>query len=158
VRKYKLKEIFGIAKTKQYISNNIDYPDYYNFVRLFNRKISKEIIGKNYKFSTGFGVIGVKKQKRTKPPIDWGSSNKLKQQIIDEGGTPFNKITNPQGTNWFIYFESSIRYKWDWFKDGSTKFIKDVAYWRFVPMSDNRKNLGKTVSKNPFAEIDYELH
>ncbi len=158
MRKYRLKEIFVIAKAKQYISNDVDYSDSYNLIRLFNRKISKEIIEHNYKFETGFGIIGVKKQRRKKPPIDWGSSNKLKEQIIKDGGIPYNRITNPEGIQWFIYFESNIRYMWEWFKDGSTKFIKDIDYWRFTAMTDNKKNLGRVVSKNPFAEIDYELH
>lgn len=155
---YRLKDIHKIALERNSVSENINYSDYYNFVRLFNRKICKEIIEKNYKFNTGFGIIEIKKKPRTKPIINWGESNKLKQELINKGLTPFNKETSPDGINWFIYYETSITYKWNWFKDGSTMFIKDLNCWKFIPMTGNKKNLGRVISKDPFAELKYGIH
>jgi len=104
------------------------------------------------------GIFDIKKDIRRGQSIDWGASNKRKQEIIDSGLTPFNKTTAPDGIEWFIYHEGGDYYKWRWFKDTGALFISNIKYYTFTATRANLRGLAQCIKQNPFASLDYGIH
>lgn len=157
-RQYKLKDLYKIVISTGKLDKEITYEEFSTVIRDFNKEVSSRIINNAYKFNFGIGTIEVKRSPRRGVSIDWNSSKKLKQEIIDRGDIPFNKKDAPEGIKWFIYFDSKDYFKWNWFKDTSTKFIKNLQFYVFRPMTGNRKGVAKAVKANPFADIDYGIY
>lgn len=155
---YTLKELYQTAIERNYIGSDISYKKFSEVVRDFNIQVSDKIISNHYKFKFGLGTIQVLRKDRKGKSIDWHTSKKVRQDIIDRGEIPFNKVTAPTGIEWFVYFEGKDIFKWHWYKDKGTEFIKNSKYYLFQAMTANKKRVGKVIKANQFADLDYGLH
>lgn len=157
-RQYNLKDIYKIGIAKGYVKDDITYTEFSNVSRDFNKEVSNRIINNAYRFNFGIGIIEVKRSKRRGLSIDWHTSKKVRQEIIDRGEIPFSKKDHPEGIKWFVFFEGKDYFKWKWFKIDGLLAIANIKYYIFKPMTGNRKEVGKAVKANPFADMDYGIY
>lgn len=146
--KINAKALYNICKEQNFIDSDITYQEFYYVTRDFNNAISLEIL-EGYKFNTVIGSFEIVKKERRRRSIDWGSSNKKKQALIDAGKVPYNKERFPEGENWFVYYIDQIKYNWQWLK-GST--VKGYCY--FIASIDNKRNLGRTVNRKKETQTE----
>lgn len=115
----------------------IPYEAYSDILMEMNREIMKSVLnGYIFSFGSKTGRLFIKEIEnidyRTgdiKQRVDWGSSWKYHDQLIEEGKVPYNSKTAPDGVKWFIYFTDEFSY---WFKLTS-RFLKNRRYYRFIP-------------------------
>lgn len=72
--------------------------------------------------------------------IDWPASNKRRQQLIDEGKTPYSKTTAPDGVKWFVYFTGQdyyVRFYWDKY----AAQVENKSVYRFEATRGKKGNL-----------------
>jgi len=143
------KAIFKHAIENKLLPEDTDYVTFYNVVREFHKEIAIKIMN-GYEFKPGYllGNFHIVKDLRKGKTINWGASNKRKQELIDQGITPFNKATAPNGVEWFIYYTDNKYYRWRWLKDIRKNFTKRMKYYMFSAAANNRKALGKIVKAN----------
>ena len=153
---YNLKNIYLVCLTEGFISKKIDYKTFSTIIREFNIDISKEIL-KGYKFSPGnrLGTFNIIKDIRRGKSINWGESNKYKQWLLDHNRLPFDKELAPDGEAWLVYFTDNTYYKWKWFKEGASKYIKNLNNFVFKPVTANRRNIAKVVKEDNFIPEGY---
>lgn len=142
------KELYDICQKNAIIDKDITYKEFYDVTREFNKMMSDEI-NKGYQFDTIIGEFGVVKKDRVRRYIDWGSSNKKKMQLIEEGKIPFNKKTAPEGEDWLIYFTSTVNFTWKWIQAASVK-----TFYYFMPCTDNKRKLGREVKRRIANQIE----
>jgi len=103
---------------------------YYTLQETINWNISNAILkGDYYNFGRGLGRIFIKFCKRNfkKLVIDWGSSIKFKDSLINRGLQAYS--LNSGGTKWFIYHTDDDFCYWSWSKSGCN--IKNYRYYTF---------------------------
>lgn len=135
---------------KEYIKeykSDISYKDFKNILSQFNKQVSNEIV-KGYKFNMGFkiGTIEIRKIELFKPLINWGETNKLKQQLINEGKALYDSATG-EGNKYMVYYTEEFTYQWHWFKfeqkvEGENRKmfpLKGVIFWSFKATKDNKR-------------------
>jgi hypothetical protein len=159
-RQYNTKAIYTLCVEQGIINKDeFVYKDFYNVIREFHKEIAKKIINDQYKFKPSqIGIFEITKDIRRGQSINWGASNKRKQEIIDSGLVPYNKENSPEGIEWFIYHEGGDYYKWRWFKDTGAKFISNIKYYNFQAARANLRGLAKAIKENPFASLEYGIH
>jgi hypothetical protein len=122
----------------------INSKDFISIIGLFNTKIIDKILT-GYIFHLGYSLSYIKiKAKdvstRKKKKVDWGTSNKLKKEILERGGIPFEVIertedgkilTTNNGEHWLNYHNKQIEYLWHWAK-GRAPFANKFFY-KFKP-------------------------
>lgn len=62
--------------------------------------------------------------------INWHESNKKRQELIDQGITPYDKNTAPDGVKWFIYHDEPYTYWYKWIR---SKWIRNKKVIKFTP-------------------------
>lgn len=127
----------------------------------FNKNIMIEILkGFKYNLKHCLGTIFVEFKRRNfnKKVVDWGKSNKLKAQLIEEGYTP-KSLDNPNGQEWLLYRTDNGNLWLMWVKIASIiKHInKDIIdNYSFIPTQfvngKNRNN--KELFYSTFKSID----
>lgn len=148
---YNTKAIYQLCLEQGYISKELcSYREFYDIIREFNKGISNKIIYNQYTFKINIGYFRVIRVQRRGKSINWGASNKRKQELIEQNLVPYNKETAPHGLEWFIYHEGDY-FIWNWFKDKSAKFIKNVVSYKLLPTAGNRKEVAQAVKLNPDA-------
>lgn len=158
-RQYNTRAIYNICIEKGIIQKDeISYRLFYDIIREFHKEISHKIILETYRFKPSeIGIFEVIKDIRRGKSINWHASKKRKQEIIDAGGTPYSKLSAPNGIEWFVYHEGEDYFKWHWFKDTSAKFIKNLKFYTFKVATGNRRAVAPAVKQNPFADLDYGI-
>jgi hypothetical protein len=115
----------------------IPYELYIKVIAYANLEIAKYILeGGIYKFGH-VGKLYIKEKPRTfmyngKPvqlPVDWGMSNKYKQELIKQGKVPYDSVKAPNGVKWHCYHDSDFGY-WFWWEAGP---IPHRAFFKFYP-------------------------
>ncbi len=107
---------------------------YIAIIKLLNIEISKHVLkGGMYSFSKDLSHIYIKEKLRDTRTnnINWGESNKLKQKLINEGITPYDKLLNPDGEKWFVYHTNTYNYWWKW--NNHFCNFENVKYYTFIP-------------------------
>lgn len=114
-----------------------------------------------YTWGSGIGHIKIIRKERNHrtPVVNWGESNKLKEQLIAEGKLPYKaikdetgkKIGDNGGEPWFVYFTNDVDYWWGWNRDGRTP---NLVYYSFIPGRIAKENLNVT-KKNPVIAALY---
>lgn len=152
--KYKIRE-----KCEDYL---ISIEIYKYVIKTFNKRIVEKIL-EGYKFNLGanLGFIAIKRLKRNhnRLSINWGASKKLKKEIIERGGIPYNKETAPDGEKWFVYYTDDYKHLWFWKRSWCT--VKNKSFYAFRPTtgkSGNIKKLVKYIKDNPFVVTKYMTH
>lgn len=156
-RLFILKDIYNLLVDEGIIDKKeINFQkEFRPVVKEFYKLISHEIAEKAYKFNLGgLGEFKAVKDKRRGKSINWGDSNKRKQEIIDSGQVPFNKETAPDGIKWFILHEGDY-FKWQWYKSNS--YVKNINVSTFKVTRTNRIMLGRAVKNDPYAETTYGI-
>lgn len=86
----------------------VSYEAYRDICGRFNQMVMDQIIyeGRSFDMGSYLSILKVIRKARNfkKPAINWKASNERRQEIIDEGGTPYHKEDAPEGQKWFIYF------------------------------------------------------
>lgn len=148
----------NINKLQEELDENlackIEYKTFKSVLDKFNKKVSDEIIYKGYVFIPGFklSVFRIKKincLNRKKKRINWAESNKLKKDIIANGGLPYQVTERAEdksilkdngGIKWYVYFNNMFDYIWYWGKKSSN--APNVAYYKFRPTIYNNTKKG----------------
>lgn len=126
-------------------TNLVDEKTHTAILNLFNSGISDEILT-GYVFPMGHGMSYIRirrvdNQKRRKR-IDWGTSNKIKTQIISKGGTPLKGDNN--GIPWLVHISKEIDFFWYWRKANCV--VPNKSYFKFKPtMYDNITSKGRVL-------------
>lgn len=144
----------------------VDEEMYREIVGSFNNQVSDAIVFEGYSFKLGLG-LGVLKIKRVlcdtriKKRVNWGDSNKKKQEILLRGGTPFKVVERDEngvptkdngGEHWMIYWNNRYDYLWHWSKNRNIVF--NSAYYRFDPTRYNNISKGGGLgSVNKLAQL-----
>lgn len=96
------------------------------------------------------GYIGIKKKtkklalvdgkiKKSQLKIDWGTTNKNKKKLIEEGKELWNEETQT-GNKYIVYFDCPYYLRWAWFKINKTvqvSKVKNFTIYKFEPTSTN---------------------
>ena len=93
--------------TKKYIKDygKIDTNLFRDICSEFNMLMVEEMLdGKEFNMGNNLSSLSIVRRERDprSPRIDWGESNKYKQELIEEGKDLYNADTN-EGTKWHIY-------------------------------------------------------
>lgn len=125
----------------------------------FNTRVMDEIIYKGRVFNMGerLSTLEVVKVSRNfnNPRINWHESNKLKQEIIDEGGTPYSK-DNPEGEKWFVYYTDKWYCRFNWNKHKCV--VPNKTAYRFTATRGkigNKRKLKDHLRNDPIAHMKY---
>lgn len=157
-RQYNTRAIYNICIENGIIrEDEIPYKTFYNVIREFHKEISQKIIFDTYRFNPSeIGVFEILRSERRGKSIDWNASKKRKQEIIDSGEVPYSKLNAPNGIDWFVYHDGDY-FKWNWYKNTATTFIKNIRFYMFKAATGNRRAVAQAVKNNPFASINYGI-
>ena len=106
---------------------------YRGIIQNANFEIVRIILkGDRYRFGSGLGSIKIYGVERTiQRAIDWGSTMKYKQALIDEGHEIYNKKDNPDGVKWHVLYDLGIHYWWIWTRNSCT--YSNKRFYTFIP-------------------------
>lgn len=116
----------------------------YTFIvsKFFEMAANKIIEGKSL-YLPRLGYIYIKKiNKTTNKKIDWGKSNKYKQELIDNNQPLYNHETG-EGYKWLQFLEADFYLKWYLKRDSNKRLLKYV----FKPTHNNFDTKNKDVEK-----------
>jgi len=122
----------------------------------------KLVEGKKFNLNNSNGYLAIRRVERSfyKPRINWGASNKYKQKIIDEGGTPLSGDNG--GKPWLVYFTDDEYFRLAWIKP--TVGIKNTKFYKFLPARGRPGNLGfreqmsSIINSSPEIKNRYEYY
>ena len=122
--KHELKLVRLLSETPE--------PIYFEMQYWLNREIGNSIVrGDAYNFGQGLSRLGISyvlRSPNSKPIMDWGASNKLKKQLIEEGHTVKTAET-PNGIKWLLFRTDAGYCFWKWLKRES--FVPNKKMYRF---------------------------
>tara|TARA_R100000951_G_scaffold9319_1_gene8279 strand:+ start:1413 stop:1889 length:477 start_codon:yes stop_codon:yes gene_type:complete len=113
--------------------------------------IDRLLEGKEFNMGHNLSTLSIVRKLRDprSPSIDWGESNKYKQELLDAGTPLFNKETG-EGVKWHIYYTDGEYLKYYWRK-GKCK-VKNKTAYRFDATRGIKGNKGKL---KQIGELDY---
>lgn len=113
---------------------------YFSIQYWFNREIGNSIVrGGIYEFGKGLSKLGISyvlRRDNAKPVVDWGESNKLKKQLIEEGYTIKSK-DDPTGIKWLLFRTDAGYCFWKWLK--TTAFTPNKKMYKFRAIATNNE-------------------
>ena len=92
----------------------------------------------------------------SKPVIDWGESNKYRDELIAEGHELYNVKTG-KGKKWYIYYTDSEYCRFYWNK-GKCK-IPNKSVYKFVPtrgLKGNKEKLVELLRTDDLAYLKFK--
>ena len=107
--------------------------------------------GKEFKMGNNLSTLAIVRMNRDPriPAIDWGESNKYKDELLENGELLFNKETG-EGIKWHIYYTDGEYLKYYWRKGKCT--VKNKSVYRFDATRGLKGNKGKL---RELDELDY---
>lgn len=91
------------------------------------------------------------------PAVNWKASKELKQEIIEDGGTP-KSDENPDGEPWLVYHDDDWIAKFHWRKSGCTVPNKTVYGFRATRGDKgNKTKLKERLRTDPTVIQDFRL-
>lgn len=184
------KELFEVYKNE---GGKLPYMKYKKIIELFHKKVTDKVVTIGYEFQLPYhsGLLKVVQLVRKykvlengniKASPDWGTSNKLKAELIANGELPLemykneNKkiIGNNGGKPWIVYYTTTTYFSWvfvnhifqkNWFEftfqitDGNAEKlsagINDNSYLLFKVRENNGSNKDLIQLRNtPKSSID----
>jgi hypothetical protein len=129
---------------------------YKDAIDTFNIQLVDKIL-EGYSFNIGHNLrtIRIIKKERKRANINWNESNKVKALLIEQGKTPYNKETAPDGEKWLVYFTSDCEYWWYWNKSTPVPPYPNYRVYSFVPTRDAKIKLRQTLNSNTYAHLNY---
>jgi len=147
-----LRDIYK-SYTKEY--GDIDKLLFRGICSDFNIMIMDYILeGKEFNLGQNLSTLSIIRRDRDprSPRIDWGESNKYKQELLDSG----EKLYDPEsetGTKWHIYHTDSFYCKFYW-KKGRCK-VKNKSVYKFEASRGLKGNKEKLISLLKEDELAY---
>lgn len=137
----------------------LSYDVYRAIVCEFNKASLEQILeGRILELGTNLAAIGIARVPRTGKRVDWVESNKLKEELIAEGKTPYHKERNPNGEKWYVYYTDDHYFRFHW--DKYRCVIKNKTAYSFIPTqgpNGNSRKLAKLLKDNPFAQNRFAI-
>ena len=139
------------------------YKTFIKIIEAYNKKVLKALVeeGASVKLGNNLGYLYILRQKKkdlfSMRNIDWGESNKFKQELIDRGDTPKDE-NNPDGKNWFQFYEDTDYLRVAWTKKYGTCKVPNNSVYAFYPtrsISGIKKYLCLTNKKNEYLRDKY---
>lgn len=112
----------SFLKEEKLTKEDVPYSKYAEIIKMHNIEVMNQILLKNKQYDMGYllghiqavevnRVIKVSKSGNSYTSIDWNESNKRKQELINKGQLPLEKIRNEKGeiigdnggVEWLIY-------------------------------------------------------
>ena len=121
----------------------------------FNMQIIDYLLeGKEFHMGHNLSTLSVIRKERDPriPTIDWGESNKYKDELISEGKELYNKDTG-EGVKWHIYYTDGEYLKYYWRK--SRCRVKNKTAYRFDATRGIKGNRGKLRELLKHDELAY---
>jgi hypothetical protein len=147
---YNSPEIYTFYQAK---GGELSYSEWSSIVQEFNEMAMNEIILKGGKLNLGANLstlsIGRIKRNYHNQQVNWAESNKLKEQLLEEGKQLYDKETG-KGEKWIVYFTNDWYCRFYWNK-GNCK-IPNKSVYRFVATRGKMGN--KTKLKNLLRSDD----
>tara|TARA_R110002020_G_scaffold102846_4_gene241136 strand:- start:167 stop:640 length:474 start_codon:yes stop_codon:yes gene_type:complete len=100
---------------------------------------------------SSLSVVRVNRDPRS-PRVDWGESNKYRQELEEEGKNLYDHKTG-EGEKWHIYYTDKFYCKFYW-KKGKCR-IPNKSVYRFVPTRGVKGNKEKLINMLKNDELAY---
>jgi hypothetical protein len=142
----------------QTTDSQIEKSVFMDICNTFNTLIFEYILdGKSFNMGSNLSTLEVRKVERDprNPAIDWGESNKYKQELLDKGTPIFNKETG-EGVKWHIYFTDEYYCKFHWRKIKCK--VKNKSVYRFDATRGkvgNKEKLIKLLKEDDLAYLKF---
>jgi hypothetical protein len=116
---------------------------------------SKLIEGEKFNMLYGNGYLFVRRIERSfkNPKINWGESNKYRQELIDAGETPLKD--NNGGKPWLVYYIDDEYFRLAWQKP--TVCTKNLKFYKFLPARGRPGRLGFREQMSKVIKLRPEL-
>ena len=149
--------------TKKYIKEygDIDTNLFRDICSEFNiLSIDYILEGKELSMGNNLSSLSIKRQERDprSPRIDWGESNKYKEELIKENKQIYNAETG-EGVKWHIYYTDEFYCKYYW-KKGKCK-VKNKSVYRFDAtrgVKGNKEKLIHLLKTDDLAYLKFKKH
>lgn len=131
------------AMYESYLNKDkIDFKTFVSIIDNFNLKAS-EAIADGKQLRSVIGTIKVSRKARNTKKLfpDWKKSLEVKQEIINKGGVPYDKIKHSEGEMWLVFYTSPYVYKTIWNTFNTT--IKNIDFYIYETYKDHRKRVSK---------------
>ena len=94
----------------------------------------------------------------SKPKIDWGESNKYKEELLSKGKKLYNSETR-KGVKWHIYYtdEEYCRYYWN----KSKCRVTNKSVYKFIPtrgIKGNKEKLTNLLKEDDLAYLKFKKY
>jgi len=142
------KSLGPIEMYKQFVVDNPDtditYTLYKEVISMYNKKLVDVLLtGKEYNLRHNLGRVRIRKVQRNfdKPTINWGETNKLKAE----------------GINQFVYYTDDHWFRWYWEKRKCS--VKNKSVYQFKPTtgkSGNKRKLIELLQNDEFAYLNFQ--
>lgn len=139
------------------------YKTFIKIIEAYNKKVLRALVeeGASVKLGNNLGYLYILRQKKkdlfSMRNIDWGESNKFRQELIDRGDTPKDE-KNPDGKNWFQFYEDTDYLRVAWTKKYGTCKVPNNSVYAFYPtrsVSGIKKHLCLTNKKDEYLRDKY---
>ena len=123
--------VTNIYKDYHKENTRVDKELFINICSDFNILVFEELLeGSIFNMGNNLSTLSIVRKERDprSPRIDWGESNKYKQELLEEDQELYNSITG-QGTKWHIYHTDEFYCKYYWRK-GKCK-VPNKSVYRF---------------------------
>tara|TARA_R110000796_G_scaffold5683_1_gene20927 strand:+ start:590 stop:1060 length:471 start_codon:yes stop_codon:yes gene_type:complete len=123
--------VTNIYKDYNKENTRVDKELFINICADFNILVFEELLeGSIFNMGNNLSTLSIVRKERDprSPRIDWGESNKYKQELLEEDQELYNSITG-QGTKWHIYHTDEFYCKYYWRK-GKCK-VPNKSVYRF---------------------------
>ena len=149
---YNLTDIY-----EQYVAENgnVDKKVFRQICESFNMEVMNSILdGETFNMGHNLSTLSVVRKERDprNPKVDWGESNKYKQELIEQGEELYNVITG-KGTKWHIYYTDSYYCKFYWRK-GKCR-IPNKSVYRFDATRGVKGNKEKLINLLKTDDLAY---
>lgn len=125
-----MKTLVDIA---QMYSGPLTEEEFKKVCRVFNKKAVDALLeGKRIDLPHRLGYFQIIRIPRNfkKPRVNWGASNKLKQQLLDEGKELYDDSTG-KGEKWIVYYTDDFYCRYYWSKKHCK--VRNKSVYKFVP-------------------------
>ena len=149
---YNLTDIY-----EQYVAENgnVDKKVFRQICESFNMEVMNSILdGETFNMGHNLSTLSVVRKERDprNPKVDWGESNKYKQELIEQGEELYNVLTG-EGTKWHIYYTDSYYCKFYWRK-GKCR-IPNKSVYRFDATRGVKGNKEKLINLLKTDDLAY---
>jgi len=148
-----IKEAYSFYKTTT--EHPVDRKLFEDICKEFNIKLF-DLVLDGYEFDMGsnMGTISIRRIERYpgKLTVDWGETNKLKRELVDQGVKLYDSTTG-EGEKYQVYYTDKFYCKYHWTK--SKCKVKNKTVYRFSPTRGKKGNKEKLVTLLHTDELAY---